>query len=172
MGQRRWRKRVSLYFSTSCLFSCVRIDCQRWYEMHVGGLFDLVWVRVVYLVWKFGLIGLWVTSYSFCENVHAGLSQGCAPRCPPVHHRLCTCRLRGTQPPESRRSEEPMWSLPLEEACKRVRWCCMRYSMRLGFLTLGGSIDVVLCPSCLTLSDLCVVRSKDGDVQCFSERMS
>jgi len=29
---------LSLYFSTSCLFSCVRIDCQRWYEMHVGGL--------------------------------------------------------------------------------------------------------------------------------------
>jgi len=33
-----------------------------------------------------------------------------------------------------------------------------------GFLTLGDSIDVVLCPGCLTLSDSCVVRSKDGDV--------
>jgi len=26
--------------------------------MHDGGLFDLVWVRVAYLVWKFGLRGL------------------------------------------------------------------------------------------------------------------
>ena len=50
MGQGGRRERVSLYFSTSCLFSCVRIDCQRWYETHVGGLFDLVWVRVAYLV--------------------------------------------------------------------------------------------------------------------------
>jgi len=41
-----------------------------------------------------------------------------------------------------------------------------------GFLFLEDSVDVVLCPGCLTLSDLCVVRSKDGDVQCFSERMS
>jgi len=41
-----------------------------------------------------------------------------------------------------------------------------------GFLTLGDSIDVVLFPGCLTLSDWCVVRSKDRDVQCFSERMS
>jgi len=43
-----------------------------------------------------------------------------------------------------------------------------------GFLTLGdsGSIDVVLCPGCPTLSDWCVVRTQDGDVQCFSERMS
>ena len=41
-----------------------------------------------------------------------------------------------------------------------------------GFLTLGVSIDVVLCPGCMTLSDWCVVRSKDGDVQWFSERMS
>jgi len=40
--------------------------------MHVGGLFDLVKVRVAYLVWKFGLSGLWVAGYSFCENVHAG----------------------------------------------------------------------------------------------------
>jgi len=42
-----------------------------------------------------------------------------------VHHRWCTYRLRGTQPPESRRSEEPMRSrnsLPREEACKRARW--------------------------------------------------
>jgi len=43
--------------------------------------------------------------------------------------------------------------------------------MGLGFLTLGVSIDVVLCPSCLTLSNWCVMRSKDGDVQWFSERM-
>jgi len=40
MGQRRWRERVSLYFSTSCLFCCVRIDCQRWYQVHVGGVFN------------------------------------------------------------------------------------------------------------------------------------
>jgi len=44
--------------------------------------------------------------------------------------------------------------------------------MGLGFLTLEVSIDVELCPGCLTLSDSCVVRTKDGDVQCFSERMS
>jgi len=44
--------------------------------------------------------------------------------------------------------------------------------MGLGFLTLGVSIDVVFCPGCPTLSDWCVVRSKDGDVQWFSERMS
>jgi len=41
-----------------------------------------------------------------------------------------------------------------------------------GFLTLGDSIDVVLCLGCPMLSDSCVVRSKDGDVHCFSERMS
>jgi len=69
---------VSLYFGTSCLFSCVRIDCQRWYEMHVGGLFDLVWVRVANLVWTFGLSGVLVASYSFCENVHTG--RHCDPR--------------------------------------------------------------------------------------------
>jgi hypothetical protein len=44
--------------------------------------------------------------------------------------------------------------------------------MGLGFLTLGPSVDVVLCPGCPTLSDWYVVRSKDGDVQWFSERMS
>jgi len=31
---------VSLYFGTSCLFSCVSIDCQRWYQVHVGGVFN------------------------------------------------------------------------------------------------------------------------------------
>jgi len=41
-----------------------------------------------------------------------------------------------------------------------------------GFLTLGDSIDVVRFPGCPTLSDWCVMRSKDEDVQCFSERMS
>ena len=51
---------VSLYFSTSCLLSCVRIDSQRCYEAHVGGLFSQVWVRVAYLVQAFGLSGLWV----------------------------------------------------------------------------------------------------------------
>ena len=51
--------------------------------------------------------------------------------------------MRGTQPPESRRSEEPMRSLPREEACKRARWCCVGCGMGLGFLTLD-SIDVVL----------------------------
>jgi len=40
------------------------------------------------------------------------------------------------------------------------------------FSTLGDSIDVVLCPGCPTLSDWCVVRTEDGDVQCFSKRMS
>jgi len=43
--------------------------------------------------------------------------------------------------------------------------------MGLGFLTLRVSINVVLCPGCPTLSDWCVVRSKDGDVQWFSKRM-
>ena len=37
---------------------------------------------------------------------------------------------------------------------------------------MGDSIDVVLCPGCQTLSNWCVVRSKNGDVQWFSERMS
>jgi len=94
-GRRGWvqrgqRETVSLYFSTSCLFSCVRIDCQRWYEMHVGGLsrFDLVWVRVAYLVWTFGLSCLWVAGYSFCENVHAG--RHCDPRDAHLAVRLCT----------------------------------------------------------------------------------
>jgi len=36
--------------------------------------------------------------------------------------------------------------------------------MGLGFLTLGDSINAVLCPACLTLSGWCVMRSKDGDV--------
>jgi len=44
--------------------------------------------------------------------------------------------------------------------------------MGLGFLTTGDSVDGVLCRDCPTLSDWCVVRSQDGDVQCFSERMS
>jgi len=38
--ERGRREMVSLYFSTLCLFSCVRIDCQRWYEVDVGGLFS------------------------------------------------------------------------------------------------------------------------------------
>ena len=63
---------VSSYFGTSCLFSCVCIDCQRWYGVHVSGLFNLVWVQFAYLVRTFGLTGLWVAGYSFCENVHAG----------------------------------------------------------------------------------------------------
>jgi len=44
--------------------------------------------------------------------------------------------------------------------------------MGLGFLTFGNSIEVVRFPGCPTLSDWCVVRSKDGNVQCFYERMS
>ena len=32
MGRTERRERVSLYFSTLCLFSCVRIGCQRWYR--------------------------------------------------------------------------------------------------------------------------------------------
>ena len=62
---------VSLYFSALCLFSCVRMDCKRWYEVHVGGLYNKVWVRVANLVCTFGLSGLWVAGYSLCENVHA-----------------------------------------------------------------------------------------------------
>ena len=149
--ERGQREMVSLYFSTLCFFSCVRIDCQRWYEVHVGGLFNRVWVQVAYLVWTFGLSCLWVAGYRFCENVHAD------------HHcdallavRLCTtdgAPADWTQPPESRRSKEPMRSLPWEEACKRAIWCCMRCSMELGFLTLGASVDVVLCPGCPVLSD-------------------
>ena len=70
---------VSLYFCTSCLFSqCVRIDCQRWYEVHVGGLFDLVWVRVADLVQTSGLSCLLVVCYSFCKNVHT--VHHCNPR--------------------------------------------------------------------------------------------
>jgi len=41
-----------------------------------------------------------------------------------------------------------------------------------GFLNLGVSIDVVLSLGCPTLSNWCVMRSKNGDVQGFSERMS
>ena len=69
MGQRGRKERVSLYLSTSCFFSCVRIDCQRWYEVHVGGLFDLVWVQVAYLVWKFGLRGLWHCFWQVSDSV-------------------------------------------------------------------------------------------------------
>ena len=46
--------------------------------MHAGGLFDLDWVRVAYLVWKFGLSSLWVIGSSLCESVHAG--HHCYPR--------------------------------------------------------------------------------------------
>ena len=84
-GRRGWvqrgpREMVSLYFSTSCLLSCVRIDSQRCYEAHVGGLFShgQVWVRVAYLVRIFGFSRLWVAGYNFCENVHAG--RHCDPR--------------------------------------------------------------------------------------------
>jgi len=59
--------------------------------MHVGGLFDLVWVRVAYLVWKFMLRGLWVTGYSFCENVHAG--RHCDHR--DAHLAVCLCTTYG-----------------------------------------------------------------------------
>ena len=106
MGQRGRREKVSLYFSTSCLFSCFRIDCQRWYEMHVGGLFDLVWVRVAYLVWKFGLRGLWVRSHATPRTTPScpltrlfryerfGSSDlldsgGWAPRSLQAHHQWC-----------------------------------------------------------------------------------
>ena len=56
--------------------------------MHVGDLFDLVWVRVAYFVWKFGLRGLLVAGYSICENVHAG--RHCDPRDAHLAVRLCT----------------------------------------------------------------------------------
>jgi len=67
-----------------CLFFCVRIDCQKWYEVHVGGLFSRVWVRVAYLVRTYGL----VAGYSFCENVHADTH--CDPRDARLAVRLCT----------------------------------------------------------------------------------
>ena len=56
----------------------------RWYdlEVHVGGFFDLVWVRVAYLVLTFGLNSLWVAGHNFCENVHAG------SHCDPMDARL------------------------------------------------------------------------------------
>jgi len=52
-----------------------------------------------------------------------------------------------------------MRSLPREEACKRARFCCMRCSMGSGFLTLGDSIDVVLCPGCSVRSP-CTCQSQ------------
>ena len=45
-------------------------------------------MRVAYLVWKFGLIDLWVAGYSFFENVHAG--RHCDPRDVHFAVRLCT----------------------------------------------------------------------------------
>jgi len=80
---------VSVYFSTSYLVTCVRIDCQRWYEMHVGGLFNLVWVRVACLVWTFGLravcdllvtasVKMSTRAVIVIPGMHASLS-ACAP---------------------------------------------------------------------------------------------
>ena len=43
MGQKGRRDRISLYFSSSCLLSCVRIDCQRWYQVYVGVLLSHSW---------------------------------------------------------------------------------------------------------------------------------
>ena len=62
MGQRGQRERVSLYFSTSCLFSCVRICCQRWYQVHVGGvLINLGASRIVGLeIWVDWFVGFWL----------------------------------------------------------------------------------------------------------------
>jgi len=45
-------------------------------------------VRVAYLVWKFGLIGLWVAGYNFCENVHA--DRHCDPMDARLAVHLCT----------------------------------------------------------------------------------
>ena len=82
---------------------------------------------------------MYVAGYNFCENVHA--DRHCDPRDARLAVHLCTTDgapvLRGTQPPESKRSEEPMRSLTREEACKRATWCCMSCSMGSGFLTLG-----------------------------------
>ena len=87
--QRGQREMFSLYFGTSCLFSCVHIDCQRWYEVHVSGLLSQVWVRVAYLYRTFsGLSGLWVAGYGFCENIHAG--RYCDPRHARLTVRRCT----------------------------------------------------------------------------------
>jgi len=120
------------------------------------------------------LSGLWVAGYSFCENVHAG--RHCDPRDARLAVRLCTTDAAPAdcvQPNhQNQGAQKSQCSHYPEEACKRATWCCMRCSMGLGFLTLGVSIDAVLCPGCLTLSDWCVLRSKDGDVQWFSERMS
>jgi len=40
------------------------------------------------LVWKFGLIDLWVAGYNFCENVHA--DRHCDPRDARLSVHLCT----------------------------------------------------------------------------------
>ena len=114
------------------------------------------------MVGKFGLIGLWVTGYSFCENVHADR------HCDPRDARL-TVRLRTTDGTpvdcvelnnQNQGDPNPMRSLPREKACKRARWYCMRCRLGLGFLTLEDSVDGVLCPGCPTLSDsaLCAQR--------------
>jgi len=88
MGQRGQRERVRLYFSTSCLFPCVRIGCQ-------GGIRCTLVVCSIKSGYeshswfgKFGLIGLWVAGYSFCENVHA--DRHCDPRDARLAVHLCT----------------------------------------------------------------------------------
>ena len=77
--------------------------------MHVGGLFNKVWVRVAYLVQTFGLSGLWVAGYSLCENVHA--DRHCDPRdarfavaCAPLMVHLQTAWNPTTRIKEARRA--------------------------------------------------------------------
>jgi len=48
-----------------------------------------------------GFWGGWLQLLWRCPRGPSLWSQGCTPRCPPVHHWWRTCRLRGTQPPES-----------------------------------------------------------------------
>ena len=93
------------------------------------------------MVWKFGLISLWVPGYSF-SNVHADRY------CDPKDARLAV-HLYTTD------------SVPAD--CAELNHQ-NQGGPKKGFLTLADSIDFVLCPGCLTLSDSCVVRRKDGDV--------
>ena len=57
---------VSLYSGTSCLFYCIRIDCQRWCQVYVGDVFSQVWVRVAYSVQIYIYIYIYTFNYASC----------------------------------------------------------------------------------------------------------
>ena len=78
-------------------------------------------------------------------------------------HAVCRCTICGAQADSEAR-------IPVIAMTARVDIFTKAVTSR--FLTLGDSIDAVLCPGCPTLSDSCVVRSKDRHVQYFSESMS